>query len=173
MRRTVMMLLSLAWLPTWAHAQIAPATPASTKPPVLVAPTPLTLPKITERLLPNGLKLVIVEQHEIPVVDVSLVIRTGAEADPRGSPSDPKRHTLQSRSAVLGDTQGSSAVSCPQALASRAFLAELRMSQAPGEMARAHDTVAWPCSFPRGGAEIQQLAHTGSRSSLRSEACDP
>ena len=84
MRRTVMMLLPLAWLPTWAHAQIAPATPASTKPPVLVAPTPLTLPKITERLLPNGLKLVIVEQHEIPVVDVSLVIRTGAEADPTG-----------------------------------------------------------------------------------------
>ena len=84
MRCTVMMLLSLTLLPTWAHAQIAPATPASATPPVLVAPTPLTLPRITERLLPNGLKLVIVEQREIPVVDVSLVIRTGAEADPSG-----------------------------------------------------------------------------------------
>ncbi len=66
------------------HAQTAVPKPASTTPPTLTAPKPLTLPKIEERTLPNGLKLVIVEQHEIPVVDAALVIRTGAEADPRG-----------------------------------------------------------------------------------------
>ena len=62
----------------------AQAQPASTTPPRLKAPTPLTLPAITERTLPNGLRLVIVEQHELPVVDVALVVRTGSEADPIG-----------------------------------------------------------------------------------------
>lgn len=65
-------------------ALTAQAKPASTTPPVLRAPKPLTLPAITERTLPNGLRLVIVEQHELPIVDVSLVVRTGSEADPVG-----------------------------------------------------------------------------------------
>ncbi len=62
----------------------AQAKPASTTPPTLAAPKPLTLPPITERTLPNGLRIVFVAQHEQPVVDATLVIRTGAEADPRG-----------------------------------------------------------------------------------------
>jgi len=84
MRRTLMVLASLASAPVLLPAQATAPQPASTTPPVLTAPKPLTLPKITERVLPNGLKLVIVEQHELPVVDASLVIRTGAEADPKG-----------------------------------------------------------------------------------------
>ncbi len=84
MRRTLMVLASLASAPALLRAQATSAQPASTTPPTLTAPKPLTLPTITERVLPNGLKLVIVEQHEIPVVDASLVIRTGAEADPKG-----------------------------------------------------------------------------------------
>lgn len=63
---------------------LAQTRPASTTPPVLKAPKPLTLPAITERTLPNGLKLVIVEQHELPIVDVALVVRSGSEADPSG-----------------------------------------------------------------------------------------
>ncbi len=54
-----------------------------TKPPKLAAPRTLTLPTPVERTLPNGLKLVIVEQHELPVVDIALVVRSGAEADPK------------------------------------------------------------------------------------------
>ncbi|WP_373063530.1 M16 family metallopeptidase [Gemmatimonas sp.] len=84
MRRTLMVLASLAFAPVLLPAQATAPQPASTTPPVLTAPKPLTLPTITERVLPNGLKLVIVEQHEIPVVDASLVIRTGADADPKG-----------------------------------------------------------------------------------------
>ncbi len=53
-----------------------------TKPPRLAAPRALTLPAMVERTLPNGLRLVVVEQHELPVVDLSLVIRAGSEADP-------------------------------------------------------------------------------------------
>lgn len=67
--------------PMLTPAQEGTPKPASTTPPVLSAPKALRLPTIVERTLPNGLKLVIVEHHEIPVVDAVLVVRTGAEAD--------------------------------------------------------------------------------------------
>lgn len=73
--------LALTTTPLFAHAQ---PKAASTTPPKLAAPKALALPGITERTLPNGLRLVIVEQHELPLVDVSLVVRTGSEADPKG-----------------------------------------------------------------------------------------
>jgi predicted Zn-dependent peptidase len=50
----------------------------------LANPKALTLPAMTERVLPNGLKLVVIPQTELPVVDVSLVVRSGSEADPAG-----------------------------------------------------------------------------------------
>lgn len=53
-----------------------------TKPPVLGPAPSLTLPKATERTLANGLRLIVVEHHELPLVDISLVVRTGAEAEP-------------------------------------------------------------------------------------------
>lgn len=84
MRRVLMGIVSLATVPLSLRAQPAAVQPASSTPPRLAAPKPLTLPTIVERRLPNGLRLVVVEQHEIPVVDASLVIRTGAEADPKG-----------------------------------------------------------------------------------------
>ncbi len=55
-----------------------------TKPPELGAAKALKLPVMLEKTLPNGLKLIIVEQHELPLVDVALVVRTGVEADPVG-----------------------------------------------------------------------------------------
>jgi predicted Zn-dependent peptidase len=39
---------------------------------------------VTTRTLPNGLKLVVVEQHELPLADFVLDVRTGGEADPAG-----------------------------------------------------------------------------------------
>jgi zinc protease len=53
-----------------------------TAPPPLGAPPALTLPPVATRTLANGLQVVVVEHHEIPVVDFALVVRTGAEADP-------------------------------------------------------------------------------------------
>ncbi|MGH7718947.1 MAG: M16 family metallopeptidase [Gemmatimonadaceae bacterium] len=63
-----------------------PATPAFDRstPPTLPPPRALTLPPVVRRELPNGLKLVVVEHHELPVADFVLVVRTGAEADPAG-----------------------------------------------------------------------------------------
>jgi zinc protease len=41
------------------------------------------LPQIQRRKLSNGLEVLIVEQHELPVVNMNLVLRTGAAADPQ------------------------------------------------------------------------------------------
>jgi zinc protease len=40
------------------------------------------LPQVQRRKLSNGLEVLIVEQHELPVVNMNLVLRTGGAADP-------------------------------------------------------------------------------------------
>jgi zinc protease len=40
------------------------------------------LPKIQRRTLSNGLEVLVVEHHELPVVNMSLVLKTGGTADP-------------------------------------------------------------------------------------------
>ena len=75
----------------------APATPApaaaadtqrvsfdrSKRPELGPAPS-VSLPPIQTRELANGLKIMVVEQHELPVADFVLLVGTGAEADPAG-----------------------------------------------------------------------------------------
>lgn len=50
--------------------------------PTLGSPPKVALPPIVTRELPNGLKLMIVEQHEIPVADFVLVVGSGGTVDP-------------------------------------------------------------------------------------------
>jgi zinc protease len=57
-----------------------------TKPPTLAPPPQLALPPIMTRELPNGLRLLIVEHHELPVADFMLIVRSGYEADPANVP---------------------------------------------------------------------------------------
>lgn len=64
---------------------------ARTAPPVPGAPAPLRLPAQQRFRLTNGLPVVLVERHDLPVVDVRLVVRTGAAAD---SPDVGGRMTL-------------------------------------------------------------------------------
>src|SRR6476620_1458855 len=45
---------------------------------------PVWAPAILKHRLSNGLPVWIVEQHELPVVQMSLVVRTGTAADPPG-----------------------------------------------------------------------------------------
>jgi predicted Zn-dependent peptidase len=68
--------------PPVAPAPVAAAPIDLTKPPALGAPPALRLPPISTRQLPNGLKIVVVEQHELPLIDAILEFRTGGEADP-------------------------------------------------------------------------------------------
>ena len=82
MRRLIITTMATAVAVGVRPAFVGAQQAASSTPPTLAAPTPLKLPTMVERTLPNGLRLVIVEQHELPVVDAQLVIRTGSEADP-------------------------------------------------------------------------------------------
>ena len=65
-----------------------PAVPAApgglVAPPDLASPPALSLPPIVTRTLGNGLQVVVVEHHELPVADFALIVRSGAEADPAG-----------------------------------------------------------------------------------------
>ena len=63
-------------------AKPAELQPASTTPPELGPPKPLTLPTVNERVLPNGLRLLVVEQHELPLADFIMVVKSGSEMDP-------------------------------------------------------------------------------------------
>jgi len=56
------------------------------KPPELGPPPRVSLPPITTRQLPNGLELMIVEQHELPLADFVLLVGSGSTADPASKP---------------------------------------------------------------------------------------
>jgi zinc protease len=70
--------------PPVAVAVDTPRTPAfdRTKPPEMGALSRLTLPPVTRRQLDNGLEILVVEHHELPLVDMILVVKTGGEGDP-------------------------------------------------------------------------------------------
>ena len=54
----------------------------STTPPLPAKPRSVTFPKPVEQTLPNGLRVIVVERHDMPLVTASLVIRNGGEVDP-------------------------------------------------------------------------------------------
>lgn len=80
-KRLAALSLGLLTTPLMLSAQTGESRPASTTPPVLGPARALVLPQMSEKTLANGLKLVVVERHELPIIDATLVIRTGAEAD--------------------------------------------------------------------------------------------
>jgi zinc protease len=57
-----------------------------TTPPPLGPPPKIALPPIHESQLPNGMRVLVVERHEIPLVDAVLVVGAGPEADPPDKP---------------------------------------------------------------------------------------
>jgi predicted Zn-dependent peptidase len=58
--------------------------PDRSKAPALGAPPELNLPPIQKRALSNGLPVWIVEQHEVPLVQVNLLVLAGSGDDPAG-----------------------------------------------------------------------------------------
>jgi zinc protease len=65
-----------------------PVTPMfdRTRPPSLGPVGQLTLPPVIRRQLENGLEMLVVEHHELPIVDMILVVKTGGEGDPPAKP---------------------------------------------------------------------------------------
>jgi zinc protease len=58
-----------------------PASSQSSPPPPS-APRSVSLPKPVEQTLPNGLRVIVVERHDTPLVTAALVIKNGGEVDP-------------------------------------------------------------------------------------------
>ena len=80
----------LAVVPFLVHPSGMTAPLEQQAPDRSVAPSPgpppaLKLPAIQKRVLANGLPVWIVELHKVPVVHVSLVVKSGGSADPKGT----------------------------------------------------------------------------------------
>jgi len=55
-------------------------------PPNVPPPEPISLPTPVLRTLPNGLQVLVVERHSLPVLTLRLVVRAGPETDPPSLP---------------------------------------------------------------------------------------
>jgi zinc protease len=55
-----------------------------TTPPAPAAPRQPHIPQPAEKTLANGMRVIVVETHEVPIVSSRLMFRTGAAADPAG-----------------------------------------------------------------------------------------
>jgi zinc protease len=75
---------SLAIALALSGAIISAQAPDRTKPPAPGSAPALKLPTIQKRQLANGLPVWIVELHEVPVAQVTLLVRTGSADDPAG-----------------------------------------------------------------------------------------
>jgi zinc protease len=62
----------------------AQTKPDRTAPPALGAAPQVNLPQIQKRMLSNGLPVWMIESHAVPLVQVNLLIRAGADDDPAG-----------------------------------------------------------------------------------------
>jgi zinc protease len=68
--------------------QASTAAADRNQPPAIAQPPELRLPKLERTTLSNGLKVVLAERHEIPLVSFSLLVDSGYAAD-QGVPSGP------------------------------------------------------------------------------------
>ena len=59
---------------------------AADLPPSVPPPKPIQSALPVVRVLPNGLKLAVIERHELPIISIRMLVRSGAEADPAGLP---------------------------------------------------------------------------------------
>jgi zinc protease len=69
--------VAIAFLSVTSFAQ----TPQATPPPPQ-APRSVTIPKPVEKTLANGLRVIVVQRSEMPLVTAQLVIKSGGEVDP-------------------------------------------------------------------------------------------
>jgi zinc protease len=62
-------------------ADTTPARPARAAPPAPLPMRPVAFPPFHEATLPNGLRLIVVEKHDLPVANVNLYVQSGDAAD--------------------------------------------------------------------------------------------
>jgi predicted Zn-dependent peptidase len=76
--------LTLTWLTAGVCGAQTVAAPDRSTPPAAGEPPTLKMPPVVRKSLSNGLPVWIVEMHEVPVVEVSLVLEAGSSEDPEG-----------------------------------------------------------------------------------------
>ena len=89
------------WKRCWTFLTVvllAVLSPARDFPPDALPSKPLVLPTPAVRVLPNGLKVVVIERHSLPLLTLRLVVKSGAEFDPPALPG-----TAQLVSALLAE----------------------------------------------------------------------
>ena len=83
MRRSITSIVATSLVVVSACAPVADHPPLDrSTAPVLAAPGNLTLPPVVEKKLANGLQLLMVEHHELPVVNFIMLVGSGPEMDP-------------------------------------------------------------------------------------------
>ena len=83
-RLLIAFLVVLAGAHVAASAAVAQQKPDRSKPPAIGPAPSLKLPAIVKQKLANGLPVWIVEQHEVPLAQINLIVRSGSSADPIG-----------------------------------------------------------------------------------------
>ena len=73
------------------------------KPPELGPPPELRLPEIQQTTLVNGLEISVVEMHEVPVVNLRLILDAGSERDPAVRRREPGRDGAPAGARTLPD----------------------------------------------------------------------
>ena len=76
-------ILLIAFLLSLSPGEVS-AQPDRSGPPKLGPPPSLKLPPIRHLALANGVKVLLLEKHAVPLVQVNLVVRAGALMDPEG-----------------------------------------------------------------------------------------
>jgi zinc protease len=84
MRRFRATLIALAFVSLTLPVAVLTQAPDRSHPPQAGPPPALKLPAIQKRALGNGLPVWIVERHEVPIVQVNLVVLSGTGDDPPG-----------------------------------------------------------------------------------------
>lgn len=73
----------LGFLLWWASLLLGIAALSAREfPPEVPPPKPIVLPTPQIRELPNGLRIMVIERHSLPLVTLRLMVKSGAEADP-------------------------------------------------------------------------------------------
>jgi zinc protease len=76
------LVFSFLLLPSLARAQNSDAPAPQETPPPPSAPRPVSVPKPVERTLRNGLRVIVIEHHQTPLVAAQLMVKNGGEVDP-------------------------------------------------------------------------------------------
>ena len=131
-------------------ALVAQGAPDRSKPPAIGAPPRLNLPEIQKRMLSNGLAVWLVESHEVPLVQINLLLKAGASDDPAG------KFGLASLTAAMLDEGAGARSSLEQSNWSRSLA---RSSELPFARRRSSDGLTQGGSQ---GAEVE-LNRQGDR----------